>query len=136
MKAAVRPLIDEDSRPYWQGLKEGKLQLQKCPACGKFRFPVYPSCPYCGQEGGDWHEVSGKGKVYSWITVHHPVIQELADEVPFTVIMVELQEGPRIAGRLVGENQDSLRGNMPVEAVVEKIDEELTLVNFKVAGND
>lgn len=136
MKAVVRPIIDEDSRPYWAGLKAEKLKLQKCHACSQFRFPVYPNCPHCGQEGGDWQEVSGCGRLYSWITVHHPVLQELADEVPFTVAMVELAEGPRVTGRMVGEYKGELVGGLPVQAVFEKIDNELTLVNFVVGGVD
>jgi uncharacterized OB-fold protein len=81
--------------------------------------------------GDHWESISGKGKVYSWITIHHPVDNRLANEVPFVVTMVELKEGPRIAGRLKGCSHDEIHSGMAVKAWYDDVDNELTLLNFE-----
>jgi len=127
----VYPEADQDSEPYWQSLKEHKPKLQKCENCGRFRFPPSPSCYYCGTIGGKWEEISGRGKIYSWATIHHPIDKRLAEEVPFTVILVDMEEGPRIAGRLIGTDNQDIKCDMPVEAIYDDLDADLTLINFK-----
>jgi uncharacterized OB-fold protein len=74
--------------------------------------------------------ISGRGTVYSWIVVHHPVDKRLAGEVPFIVALVELVEGPRMAGRLVGCDRDEVKAGMPVTVQYDDVDSELTLLNF------
>ena len=65
-----RPEPDEDSAFFWDGLRRHRLLVQRCPACGRHRFPPMPSCPACGAERGDPVAVSGLGRVYSWVRVH------------------------------------------------------------------
>ena len=130
-KFVLHPQQDQDSKPYWEYLREHKAHLQKCRKCGRFRFPPYPSCPHCGTFGGDWVPISGQGKLYSWIVIQHPVDPRLAAEVPFIVSLVELEEGVRMIGRLVGVRQDKMKGDMPVKARYDDIDNGLTLINFE-----
>jgi uncharacterized OB-fold protein len=59
-----------------------------------------PSCPACGQLGATVVEVSGEGTVYSWIRVHRAFNEALAAEVPYSIAVVELDEGCRLAARL------------------------------------
>jgi uncharacterized OB-fold protein len=40
--------------------------------------------------------------VYSWVCVEYPLDDRFGDQVPYTVAVVELDEGPRIAGRVEG----------------------------------
>ncbi|MBW2078743.1 MAG: OB-fold domain-containing protein, partial [Deltaproteobacteria bacterium] len=105
--------------------------LQKCKWCGRFRFPPSPGCYYCGKRGESWQSVSGKGVLYSWIVIHHPLDKRLANEVPFVVVLVELEEGPRMAGRLTGCDRNEINTGMPVKVMYDDVDDELTLVNFK-----
>ena len=130
----IHPEIDEDSRPYWASLREHQARLQKCDGCGRFRFPPSPGCYYCGQSGGRWEPLSGRGRLHSWIVVHHPVDKRLAPEVPFTVALVDLEEGPRVAGRLIGCGDEAPRIGMAVEALYDDVDEDLSLLNFQKAG--
>ena len=127
------PEMDQESTPYWRSLQMHDLQLQKCDHCGRFRFPPAPGCYYCGEMGGTWEPVEGKGTVYSWIVIHHPVDKRLADEVPFVVALVDLEEGPRMAGRLGGCAREDIHAGMPVEIVYDDIDKDLTLANFRPA---
>jgi hypothetical protein len=60
------------------------------------------------------------------------VDKRLAKDVPFVVAMVELQEGTRIVGRLIGCNNDEIKSGLPVRAVYDDVDDELTLLNFEI----
>ncbi len=133
-KFIVHPETDHDSAPYWKYLKEHKARLQKCGNCGDFRFPAYPSCPYCGKLGGEWTPISGLGTIYSWTIVCHPIDPRLAAEVPFVVVLIELEEGPRVTGRLIGCDPAEIKGNMPVKARYDDVDIDLTLMNFEPAA--
>jgi uncharacterized protein len=129
MIVGPRPMADNDSKPYWDFLKQKELRLQKCTQCGKYRYPAFPSCVHCGTDGGEWTAVSGRGRLYSWIVVHHPIDHRLKPEVPFVVGLVELEEGPRMVGRIV--SCEKLHKDMAVRGVFEVIDKDLTLLNFK-----
>ena len=94
------PLVDEDSRAYWDGLRAHRVMLQRCPACGQTRFPPMPSCPACGAPGAVEIEAAGTGIVYSFVRVHRAFSAERAAEVPYTVVVVELDEGCRVLGRI------------------------------------
>ena len=128
-KFVIHPIKNRDSVPYWDYLKKHEVHLQKCEDCGKYRFPPYPSCPYCGQMGGKWLPISGRGVVFSWIVVHQPLDPALAADVPFVVVYVDLEEGPRVVGRLKID-KDKVKIGMPVIARYEDVDDELTLLNF------
>ena len=130
-KFIIHPQVDHDSLPYWRHLREHNARLQKCEKCSRFRFPPMPSCPYCGALGGSWTPISGKGKVYTWMVIDHPIDPRLAAEVPFVIAMVELEEGPGVAGRMVGIEREQIKGDMPVKARYDDIASELTLLNFQ-----
>ena len=72
------------------------------------------------------------GSQFSWIVIHHPVDKRLASEVPFIVALVELEEGPRIVGRLVGCSPGDIKAGMHVKAQYDDVDSELTLLNFEL----
>ena len=98
--AAAGPGVDRDSRFYWDGLRQHRLLVQRCPACGESRFPPLPACPTCGTPGGTVVEVEARGRVYSWVVVHRPLVAGDASEIPYTVAVVELSAGCRVVARL------------------------------------
>jgi hypothetical protein len=63
--------------------------------------------------------------------IHHPVDKNLASEIPFVVGLVQLEEGPRISGRIVGCRPADIKAGTPVTACYDDVDNELTLLNFK-----
>lgn len=126
----THPEIDQDSAPFWRSLREHRAAIQSCPECGKFRFPPSPRCYYCGAPGGNWVPISGRGRIYSWIVVRHPVDKRLAGETPFIVVLVELEEGPRMSGRCVSCTPEQLKAGLPVRLGYDDINSELTLVTF------
>ena len=94
------PVPDEDSQPFWDALSKHRILLQTCTNCGEVRCPPLPACANCGATGWTASDATGIGALYSWIEVHRPIGTIGADEVPCTIATVQLDEGPRMVGRL------------------------------------
>jgi uncharacterized OB-fold protein len=117
--AYLLPPRTGDVAPFWDALREGRLTLQRCRDCGRARFPVAPVCPYCGGRSHDWQPLSGSGTVHSWIRYHRSYLPEFEPLMPYDVLCVALDDGPRMFGRLAGDAGDPWIG-MPVQAIVER----------------
>jgi uncharacterized protein len=113
------PLPDEDSAPYWAALREHRIVLQRCASCGEIRAPRMPGCPQCGSEHFSEVAVRGTGTIYSWVVIHRPLGGLTADQLPRTILTVELEERCRVLGQLVTGVDDppQLGPDLPVEAV-------------------
>ena len=96
----LQPLIDDDGAPFWEYARAGELRVQACTDCDRLRFPPRPCCPHCQSFGSRWRLVSGRGRVWSYVVPHPPLLPDYAAQAPYNVILVELAEDPRI--RLVG----------------------------------
>lgn len=132
--AKPMPVIDHLSAPYWEGCRAHRLRLQRCVDCGKHRFPSGPVCPSCQSARAEWIEARGTGRVYSWIVVRHPIPAEIyAEEVPYVVALVELDEGPRMPTNIVGCDPDAVTAGMPVEVTFRDVDERISLPVFHPA---
>ena len=55
--------------PFYEGLKEGKLLVQKCSNCGEYTFYAHFVCPNCLQDALQWVEAKGTGTVYTYTVV-------------------------------------------------------------------
>jgi hypothetical protein len=118
--AYLLPPRNRDVAPFWDALREGRLTLQRCRDCGRARFPVAPVCPYCGGRSCDWQPLSGRGTVHSWIRYHRGYLPEFEPLMPYEVLCVALEEGPRMFGRLAGGGAGAPSIGMPVQAIVER----------------
>ena len=98
--ATPAPRIDEESAFFWEGLRARRLLLQRCSTCGEVRFPAMPACPACAAIGSEVIEAGGGGRLYSWVTVHHAFDEAWKHDVPYTVGVVELDEGARVLARI------------------------------------
>jgi uncharacterized OB-fold protein len=87
-------------------------------------------CPECQSLETQWLEASGRGSVYSWVVVTHPVAAELVDQVPYVVGLIELEEGVRVVGNVLGCSPEDVEAGMPVELFFEQI-EDVHLPNFR-----
>lgn len=94
------PIVDPESRPYWEALKERKLLLKSCRACGKAHHYPRELCPHCHSDELDWIEAKGDGEIYSFTVVHRPAGEAFAADIPYTVALVTLDEGPRMMTRI------------------------------------
>ncbi|TQM11080.1 Zn-ribbon domain-containing OB-fold protein [Pseudonocardia kunmingensis] len=124
------PTINPDSAPYWSSAREHALRLQRCEACGTFRFYPTAACPECGQLGGTWELVAGTGELYSFTVVHRPAGTAFRDRVPLVLGLVQLTEGPTMMANLVDVAPDDARIGMPLRLDYEDVTEEITLPVF------
>jgi uncharacterized OB-fold protein len=116
--APLLPALAADTEPFHRGLGEGRLILQSCERCGHARYPLAPVCPYCSSVGHRWLQLDGCGTVHSWVRYHRAFHPAFASLVPYVVVSVELDAGPRMFGRLVGG--DSPRLGSPMKMHVER----------------
>ena len=125
-----KPLIDDDNRIFWEGLKERKFMLQQCNDCQKYIFYPRIICPHCYSENTTWKEASGQGEVVSY-TVVHRAMPPFKEETPYTVALIQLNEGVRMISRIVNDPKQVEIG-LEVSVVYESVDEELTLPYFQI----
>jgi uncharacterized OB-fold protein len=104
-----------DLGEYRRVVDRDRLRLERCDRCGRHRVEPMPSCPWCGGAEFTVVDAAGTGRVYSWITVHRALDDEHADEVPFTIAAVSLDEGCRVFAR-VDAPSASLVADVPVTA--------------------
>ena len=91
------------SAPYWEGARQGKLMFQRCGNCGKIRHYPQTLCGACQSGKVEWIEASRKAKVHSWTVAHHAFHPAFKDELPYTTVIADMEEGVRVLGRYVGE---------------------------------
>lgn len=125
------PHPNEISQPFWDAAKRHELQVQRCNACGIHIFYPREACSDCLAADLIWIPVSGKGKLYSYTIAQAPTHPAFADDVPYVIAIVELEEGPHITTNLVGCQPDQVTIGMPVVASFEDVNAEMTLVKFR-----
>ena len=124
------PLIDEQSRPYWDAAREHRLVLQRCGACGRWLFYARALCPWCHAAGLTWEPASGRGVVYSFTVVHRAASE--AFTAPYVVVLVDLDEGPRMLSMLRVDDPRRATIGARVHVAFEDLDE-VTLPVFELA---
>jgi uncharacterized OB-fold protein len=125
------PVPSAEAQPYWDGLRDRKLLMPRCDACGKYWFPPSLLCPHCNATKWTWASTSGHGRIFSYVVYHRVYHPGFADEVPYAVAVIELDEGPRMISNVIGIVPDKLVCDMRVEVVYQPITETITLPKFK-----
>jgi uncharacterized protein len=111
---AYPPRVSAFTRRFWDGLAEGRLQTTQCAACGRFSFPPKFFCPHCWHREVAWAPLSGRGRLYAATAVHAaPMV--FRDEAPYRVGIVDLEEGLRLATRMLGAEA------IPLDAAVQLV---------------
>ena len=123
------------SAPFWEGTKRRELLVQKCTACGALRWTPQWACRDCYSTEYDWAPMSGRGVVYTHTTIYRPQSPGFMDDVPYSVAVVELDEGPRMLTGITGCEAKDVHVGMPVEVAFEDASDKITLYKFKPAGN-
>ena len=108
------PHPDPQSQSYWDGAEHGTLRLQRCASCGAVRHYPQLVCPRCYSQDVEPFDASGRGTVHSWTVAHHAFHPAFKGELPYTLVTVDLPEGPRVLGRLDPASQPALRLGLPV----------------------
>lgn len=125
---ALWGVLYRDSTPFWEAVRAHRLDLQRCSDCGRYRMPPRPMCAHCRSQASEWVTASGRGRVHSWVTYHespHP-----AFEAPYSVLLVDLDEGVRVVSSPVGIAPEELEIGLPVSVEFEDVDDNLTRFRF------
>src|SRR5215469_18884479 len=124
------PVITEESRPFWEGCRQGKLLLQYCDRCQQYQFYPRLYCMQCEAENPRWVEASGRGVIYSYTIIHQNKSPEFANDTPYNVAIVQLEEGPRMLSDIVGVAAAELRVGLPVMVVFDRVTDTISLPRF------
>ena len=132
----MRPVVSPDTEFFWAGAAAGELRVQRCDGCGALRHPPGPMCPSCGHmtAGTAGYVVAaGTGEVYSYVVHHHPPVP--GKKLPIVIALVQLPEGVRMTGELLGIRPEQARIGLPVRAEFVRIDDSLTLPAWRAASS-
>ncbi len=119
------PETDELSRPFWDGLRENRLRVQRCAQCQTWQFGPEWICHRCHAFDPAWVDVPPRGVIHSWERVWHPSQAALKNHGPYLVVLVELPEagGVRLLGNLLGDAMQDVRIGAPATGVFEPHDQ-------------
>jgi uncharacterized protein len=84
--------------PFWEGLKARKLMIQCDAASGRAQFYPRPQSLY-SEAGVRWYEATGRGSILA-LTLSRVGPPALADQLPYVMALVQLDEGPRMLARV------------------------------------
>jgi len=112
----------------------GELRFQRCKGCGTWRHPPRILCPRCGAETWEWEPSSGRGTVYTWTITHQALVPMFAEDLPYAVVVVELEEGVRLVSALRGIDPAAIELNLPVEVRFHRVSDTIGLHWFVPAS--
>lgn len=127
------PPITDLNRPFFEGGRHGQLNIQHCQHCEKLIYPIAQHCPRCLSVDLGWKVVSGRAKLWSWVVFHKVYIKSFAQDAPYPVAFVELEEGPQLICGLKGANLTQLRCDMPLEVTFDQVKDGVWLPLFTPA---
>ena len=111
------PLDHADTAAFWQGTARGELLYQQCRDCGRIQFPPRGHCSHCHAGTLDWKPSAGRGCIHSFTVVHRAPTSAFKDDVPYTIALVDLDEGFRIMTNVPGSPPAEIAIGTPVRIV-------------------
>lgn len=84
--------------PFDEGLAQGVLRYLRCTACGAPQTLTRAVCARCGGPSLQWRDAGGAGTVYASTVVHIATSDEFRALLPYTLVLVDLDEGFRVMG--------------------------------------
>lgn len=98
--------------PYWEACRQGELAIQRCTGCGRFVHFPEPRCPVCDGTDLPYETVGGRGTVHTFSVVHRTFLPGFT--TPYVVAWIDLDEGARVFGDVVGCPPEDVRIGLPV----------------------
>jgi uncharacterized protein len=132
------PVADAASRPFFAAAARGVLLVRRCRACETFMSPtggigtpLRPRCVRCFSTELEWAPAGGRGTLYSFALMHQVYDAAFAQDVPYNIAVVELEEGVRLTTNVVGCPNDELWIGMPLEVTFERVSDEVAIPKFR-----
>lgn len=130
------PSPDLDTQPFWDACREHELRAQKCPECGRFRWPPQGVCPSCYAWNNEWTKLPETGKVVSVVVVHYVSVPAFAPDVPYAIANIVIDgtdDKVQLTSNVIGIPWEQVKVGMPVRVVWEDVTPECTLPKFRPA---
>jgi uncharacterized OB-fold protein len=124
------PEINELNAPFWDGLAHGEVRLQKCGLCSVHQYPAETFCYECGATEMSWVAVKGEGTLYSFIVVHQQYHKAFKAFMPYTVAIVQMDEGPRMLSAMLGLKKPIAIGER-VKPCIRKVSNERAFLTYE-----
>ncbi|RJL26598.1 hypothetical protein D5H75_26860 [Bailinhaonella thermotolerans] len=124
----MRPVPDRDSAAWWEAVRRHELTVQVCDDCGTPRFPARAVCHRCRSFAWSWRPAAGTGRVVSWVVTHQVFAPAFAGAVPYTVVLVRLDDAEDCL--MHGGFTGTPSADLPVRARFDDVGDDLTLVNW------
>jgi uncharacterized OB-fold protein len=120
--ALAGPYADGLDLPFWEGLRAGELRLQRCGECDLWIWGPRLMCGRCQTFDPKWTAVEPVGRIFSWSRTWHPFIAELAGELPFVTVLVELPDagGRRVLGLLAENGEGDIAIGDAVAGIIQQ----------------
>lgn len=125
------PAITPALEPFFHAARERRLVMQRCSGCGTRRFPPREICSRCLSRDSQWTPSSGRGTIVTFNVMHQVYHPGFAGEVPYAVVLVELDDGGRLVSNLLDCPVERIRIGMPVEVVFDAVGDEVALPKFR-----
>jgi len=123
------PVPNPTTQPFFDAGAEGRFVMQKCPRDGFFFYPR-SHCPTCLGDDWEWATPCGRGSVHAFTVDRVGHDPSLAPRAPFAIAIVELEEGPRKTGNVLGCAIEEVQVGLPVEIAFEQVDG-VALMHFR-----
>ncbi|MDP6980179.1 MAG: OB-fold domain-containing protein [Myxococcota bacterium] len=126
------PVATATSKPFWEALTRHEVQIQQCADCQAWIYYPRAFCPECLSPKLEWKQISGKGTLYSFTIARRPTAPFWADEVPQLIVVVELDEGPRLTSTLCNVEEGDIRVGMRLQPVFDDVSgKDVTLLRYE-----
>lgn len=126
------PMLDQVSTTFWEATTRNELLYQECPKCGHRQFYPRFGCAKCIAEP-EWRVASGKGTIHTFSIVRQTYAEPFRSWAPFAVAIIELDEGPRMTGNVVGIPVDDIRIGQTVHVEFVKAADDVSIPFWRVA---
>jgi uncharacterized OB-fold protein len=121
---------DDIDMPFWDACARHEFLVYRCQICGRSYWPGC-MCTLDGNKDMKWVRASGRGVVHTFVIVRHAYTPEMADQVPYNVCVIKLEEGPFFHSNVVDCPPEELRSGTLVEVEFHGHPSGLTLPLFR-----
>ncbi len=100
-------------KAFFEEARAGRLTGIRCGHCGELAIPPKEFCPACQERAWEPVPLDGHGTITSFTVIRVPP-RGRADEAPYAVAVVKLDEGVSLLGRILDIPLDALKVGMAV----------------------
>lgn len=106
---AIPPSPTAATAAFWEACNRGELQIPHCQACDRLFYYPRTRCPHCGGDRLDTRRAAGGGRIFAFTHVHVSFYGPTWEsQLPYTPVLIDLDEGVRMLSRLVGPGRDKV----------------------------